>query len=227
MRLYFIRHGEPDYDTDSLTEKGIAQAKLLADRVKDIPFKEIHHSPLGRAIQTARICYGDTRTDLVMTPWLKEIIWGDKSGEAYSTAHPWAIVERMIKERHSYPAGDSWKDDEWVKNDRIVQDVEERCRSFDEFMKNHGYVREGQLYKIEKAFDEDVAFFCHGGISCVLVSHLLNIPFWQFVVHYPMDMTAITKINIKGRQGTYTAAEVDYINNYSHLPYEMMTLYDD
>ena len=227
MRLYFIRHGEPDYDTDSLTEKGVEQAELLAERLKDIPFSEIHHSPLGRAKQTGQICFVKKRNDLSETPWLKEIEWGDKSGNAYSTDSPWSIIERMIKERHSYPAGDSWKNDPWIIHDRIVQDVEKRCSEFDEFMKNHGYVREGQLYRIDKAFDEDVAFFCHGGISCALVSHLLNIPFWQFVVHYPMDMTAITKINVKGKQGNYTAAEVDFINNYSHLPYEKMTLYDD
>ena len=31
MRLLFIRHGEPDYSVDSLTEKGFEEAALLAD----------------------------------------------------------------------------------------------------------------------------------------------------------------------------------------------------
>lgn len=35
MRLIFIRHGEPDYEHDSLTEKGWREAKLLAARTKD------------------------------------------------------------------------------------------------------------------------------------------------------------------------------------------------
>ena len=35
MRLIFIRHAEPDYEHDSLTEKGWREAKLLARRTKD------------------------------------------------------------------------------------------------------------------------------------------------------------------------------------------------
>lgn len=34
MRLIFIRHAEPDYSIDSLTEKGWREAKLLAERTK-------------------------------------------------------------------------------------------------------------------------------------------------------------------------------------------------
>ena len=30
MRIIFVRHGEPDYTDDSLTEKGKKEAKLLA-----------------------------------------------------------------------------------------------------------------------------------------------------------------------------------------------------
>ena len=32
MKLIFIRHAEPDYSIDSLTEKGFYEAQLLAKR---------------------------------------------------------------------------------------------------------------------------------------------------------------------------------------------------
>ena len=32
MRLILIRHGDPDYVRDSLTEKGFREANLLAER---------------------------------------------------------------------------------------------------------------------------------------------------------------------------------------------------
>lgn len=35
MRLIFIRHGDPDYVHDTLTEKGKREAELLAQRVKN------------------------------------------------------------------------------------------------------------------------------------------------------------------------------------------------
>lgn len=49
MRLIFIRHGEPDYEHDSLTEKGWREAKLLAARTKDWHVDDFYVSPLGRA----------------------------------------------------------------------------------------------------------------------------------------------------------------------------------
>ena len=33
MRIIFIRHGEPDYDNNTLTEKGFREAELLKDRI--------------------------------------------------------------------------------------------------------------------------------------------------------------------------------------------------
>ena len=49
MRLIFIRHAEPDYSIDSLTEKGWREAKLLAERTKRWKVDEFYCSPLGRA----------------------------------------------------------------------------------------------------------------------------------------------------------------------------------
>ena len=33
MRLIFIRHGDPDYSIDNLTEKGKREVKLLTERI--------------------------------------------------------------------------------------------------------------------------------------------------------------------------------------------------
>ena len=33
MRIMIIRHGDPDYEIDGLTEKGKREAQLLADRL--------------------------------------------------------------------------------------------------------------------------------------------------------------------------------------------------
>lgn len=34
MRILIIRHGDPDYEKDSLTQKGWHEAELLADKWK-------------------------------------------------------------------------------------------------------------------------------------------------------------------------------------------------
>ncbi len=53
--LYLVRHAEADPDETGLTERGRHQAVLLGERLQDIPFTAIHHSPLPRAVQTAHL----------------------------------------------------------------------------------------------------------------------------------------------------------------------------
>ena len=44
MRLIFIRHAEPDYSIDSLTEKGWREAELLSERLSKLNVKEFYVS---------------------------------------------------------------------------------------------------------------------------------------------------------------------------------------
>ena len=53
MRIIFVRHGEPDYARDCLTEKGRLQALAAAERLREEGIEEIYSSPLGRAAETA------------------------------------------------------------------------------------------------------------------------------------------------------------------------------
>ncbi|WP_406364520.1 histidine phosphatase family protein [Streptomyces sp. NBC_00645] len=53
--LYLVRHGEASPDESGLTEGGRQQATLLGRRLRDIPFAAVHHGPLPRAEQTARL----------------------------------------------------------------------------------------------------------------------------------------------------------------------------
>lgn len=55
MKLVIIRHGDPDYSIDSLTEKGWREAKLLSERISKLDVKEFFVSPLGRAKDTASL----------------------------------------------------------------------------------------------------------------------------------------------------------------------------
>ncbi|MDD6448847.1 MAG: phosphoglycerate mutase family protein, partial [Lachnospiraceae bacterium] len=55
MRIIFIRHGTPDYTTDSLTLVGKREADALALRTaRWTNIDQIFISPLGRAQETAQ-----------------------------------------------------------------------------------------------------------------------------------------------------------------------------
>jgi serine/threonine-protein phosphatase PGAM5 len=56
--LYLVRHGEQDPATGHAADGGLSdlgrqQAHALGRRLHDVPFANIHHSPLARAAQTA------------------------------------------------------------------------------------------------------------------------------------------------------------------------------
>ena len=48
MKLIFIRHGEPDYSIDSLTEKGFREARLLAESLPQIRNSSVQRNPRRR-----------------------------------------------------------------------------------------------------------------------------------------------------------------------------------
>ncbi|MFD8802492.1 histidine phosphatase family protein [Streptomyces atroolivaceus] len=55
--LYIARHGEASPDETELTERGRRQAALLGERLRGVPLSAVHHGPLPRATQTARLVH--------------------------------------------------------------------------------------------------------------------------------------------------------------------------
>lgn len=53
MLLYIVRHGDPIYETDSLTDRGRRQAEAVGKRLLDAKIDRIFSSPMGRAKETA------------------------------------------------------------------------------------------------------------------------------------------------------------------------------
>ncbi|MFH8789119.1 histidine phosphatase family protein [Streptomyces roseoverticillatus] len=53
--LYLARHGEATPDESGLTQNGRRQAVFLGQRLRGIPLSVIHHGPLPRAEQTAKL----------------------------------------------------------------------------------------------------------------------------------------------------------------------------
>ena len=89
MKLLIIRHGEPDYSIDSLTEKGWKEAALLAERISKLDVKEFYVSPLGRAKDTAKATLEAMGRTAVTLEWLEEfrpkVLRPDGNGDRKST----------------------------------------------------------------------------------------------------------------------------------------------
>ncbi|CAM5611392.1 phosphoglycerate mutase [Streptomyces spiroverticillatus] len=53
--LYIARHAQATPDESGLSETGRRQAALLGERLRSVRFDAIHHGPLPRAAETARL----------------------------------------------------------------------------------------------------------------------------------------------------------------------------
>ena len=78
MKLLIVRHGDPDYDIDSLTEKGWKEVEYLSQKLSKLDVKAFYVSPLGRAKDTAAPTLKKMGRTATECEWLKEFpcqIW--------------------------------------------------------------------------------------------------------------------------------------------------------
>ena len=73
MRLYIIRHADPDYPNNTITEAGHAEARALAQRLAGEGLTRLYSSPLGRAQDTAAYTAEATGLQLSIEPWTSEL----------------------------------------------------------------------------------------------------------------------------------------------------------
>ena len=73
MLLYIIRHAEPIYNPDTLTEKGRMQAQALAKRLAVHGLTTVYSSPSGRAMETAKATCDMLGLGLNIEEWTREV----------------------------------------------------------------------------------------------------------------------------------------------------------
>lgn len=69
------------------------------------------------------------------------------------------------------------------------------AQGLDTLLARHGYVREEGYYRAESPNEDTVVLFCHFGVECVLLSHLLGIspmPLWHGFCAAPASVTTLT-----------------------------------
>lgn len=206
MTLYLIRHAEPDYENDTLTPYGISQAKKLAQWFKDIKLDQLCYSDSNRNRLTASFIEKECNI------FSRKVEWGDSNRKNEKPLSPWKIKDRIIKETESIPDNDEWKNIPEFKNCNVIQNIEKHCRQFDEFLLSAGFKHENKLFKVIKNDDQNIAVVCHGGAIAVILSHLLNISFFQLITHVEFQPASVTKIELSGAENTYITSKLIYLN---------------
>lgn len=194
MKLLIIRHADPDYEKDSLTAQGFKEARLLGGRLAKMDICKCYVSPLGRAKDTAAPALEQLGQEAEECEWLREFAPRiHRPGQAQeSIAWDWLpqdwtrVPEFFDKDRWalnaSMQAGEVQKEYDWVVN------------SFDEVLARHGYARKDNYYEVVLGNEDTVVFFCHFGLECVLLSHLLHVSpmvLWHGACAAPASITAL------------------------------------
>lgn len=182
MRLLIIRHGDPYYPTDSLTEKGIREAELLSQRLCLESIDSVYVSPLGRARMTAEPTLLKTGLKPVVCDWLQEFPVGVKKGfrTKYRTDDrcAWNMPPEMWTGIADIYHPEKWRDADLYKDSGIVERYDLVCSEFDALTAEHGYVKDGGLYRIKVGYEnrrETLAFFCHMGLGNLLLAHIMGL----------------------------------------------------
>lgn len=243
MRLIFIRHGEPDYRSDGLTEKGINDAKLLAERVKNWKVDKIYTSPLGRALQTAEPSLKALGMEATQIPWLREFSYPIHNPTHGRRSICWDFIPS------------DWADDpvmytetDWLdyppasQNPDIKVQFNATIEGFDELIAKHGYVRTGKYYINRKnpknrkvtatVIDEHIhyanelpredagetiLFFCHFGVTCLMLSRLINVPFCALTHGLIIPTSGIVVVNSEERWDDQVSFRIQAIGDVAHL----------
>lgn len=217
MRLLFIRHGEPDYEKDSLTEKGFREAEYLAEYLADVKIDRCYVSPLGRAKDTAAPALAKKQMQALECEWLREfegkVIRPDKG---YSI-NCWDFLPQDWMNTKEYYDKDLWAETELMREGNVRKEYAWVTESFDRLLAENGYCREGNLYRVEKANRDTLAFFCHFALECVLLGHLIGaspMVLWHGFCAAP---TSVTTVMTEERREGVASFRISRFGEVSHL----------
>lgn len=217
MKLLLIRHGDPDYRIDSLTEKGWKEAEYLSERMVAANVQHYYVSPLGRAKDTASCTLKKLNRTAEECPWLREFspkIYRPDASEQ-KIAWDWLPQDWLREERFFLP--DRWYEPEVMQQGQVKQEYDWVTGNLDALLERHGYKREGLWYRAVQPNHDTIAFFCHFGVGCVLLSHLLHISpmvLWHGACAAPSSVTTV--ITEERREGI-AAFRMSAYGDISHL----------
>lgn len=196
LKLVFIRHGDPDYLNDTLTEKGWREAGCLADRIGGWGEFDAYCSPLGRAKDTAARALSGSQKKVVVLDWLSEFRGRIQEPLSGTDRIPWDFLPATWTEDPGLYHKDTWFQTELMKTGTVEQIFRETCKGLDQLLQHYGYIRKNQYYLAAESEKETglLVLFCHFGITMAALSYLLGIPaplLWQGFYAAPTSVTVL------------------------------------
>lgn len=199
-RIILIRHGETPWNLEKkyqghtdidLTETGVSQAHLVAQRLKrQYTLDAVYSSDLSRAYKTAQIIAKLQEQQVIIVPEFREISFGDWEGLNYESLH--SDQSNSISKLFSHP------NEVEIPNGETFQIVKERALS--------------ALHSLrDQHNNQTIAIVSHGGTIRTILCGVLNLHL-NYLWNIKQDNTAVNIIEFYNEQ-----ALVSLVNDTHHL----------
>jgi broad specificity phosphatase PhoE len=200
MRLYIIRHADPDYANDCITEAGHREAAALAERFARQGLDRIYTSPLTRARLTMQYTADRLGMSHEVLQWTQEMGHLPKLRQhcprldRASEFCIWDVHGHTVRGNGRLPTHDDWHTIEPFTAPAYRSEFGQLQQASDAFLATHGFERDGGVYRFTRENRERVAVFCHGGFGLAWLAHLLAVPLplmWAGFFLWPSSVTTI------------------------------------
>lgn len=219
MKLIFIRHGEPNYEIDSLTEKGWREAEYLSQRTSRWNITDIYCSPLGRARDTASATLKKMNREAAICNWLQEFNAPVLNPETGEKGIPWDLMPAYLNQHPELFDLNAWHQSPDMATGNLKENYEYVTGELDSLLAGYGYNREGYYYRTnnETHRDDVIVCFCHLGITCALISHLINTTPHQLWQGFCLAPTSVTILGTEERNTGEAYFRCQVMGDTSHL----------
>ena len=229
MLLYIVRHGDPIYETDSLTERGKLQAEAVGKRMFDAKIDKIFSSPYGRAKETADPACRLLGLEKQIEEWTHEI------EDERLTPFPDGKMKSITLVQNTYYLENGNIDLPYERSFECTginqSNMKDAVKYIEEngkiFLEKLGYKEENGIYRILRPNEEKVALFCHAAFSRAWLSVLLHIPLHIMWSSFQYTHTGVTVVEFQNNENGITAPRCLCYSDVSHLYADGLDLLHD
>lgn len=215
MKLIIIRHGDPDYAIDSLTEKGWREAELLSGRITKLDVKDFYCSPLGRAKDTASLTLKKLGREATELDWLCE--FRGKVLDGLKIKQCWDFLPSKWTKEDRYFSNDAWLDAKQMKATNVKSEYKKVCDGIDALLSKYGYEHNGRVFNVKNSNHDTVVLFCHFGVECIILSHILEISPIVLLHNFVALPTSVTTLITEEREKGIATFRCQQFGDISHL----------
>ncbi len=208
MLFFYIRHGDPIYDPDSLTPLGMRQAEAVAKRLSMHGIHKIYSSTSERAQLTSQPTCEMLKLDRELVDFAHEDhAWHTLTVISKDGYRRWGFEDKDTRRLFTSPEmkalGDKWYEHPALEGYKFKEGIERVQTESDKFFSALGYdhIKGTGTYRVRENNAARVALFAHQGFGLAFLSSILDINYPQFCTHFDFCHTGMTVIEFADEDG--------------------------